>query len=157
MSIIGTAIFHPASNCSVVTCGTPSSMSDMSVLVPPMSNPIRLLSPTIAPKLLAPATPPAGPDRIAFTAWFLESSIGVTPPFDCMIRMSFELPNAARRSSKRVRYFPNTGPTYELITVVLSLSYSLICGRISCDRDVYNPGANSSMISPTRRSCSGFR
>ena len=46
MSIMGTDIFHPASNFSVLRCGSPFSISEMSVLVPPMAKAMMSDAPT---------------------------------------------------------------------------------------------------------------
>ena len=58
-----------------------------------------------------------------------------TPPLDCIMRMSLTLLNSLSRSLSRSRYSPNTGPTYELMTVALSRSNSLICGITSWDSE----------------------
>ena len=65
MSIMGTEIFQPPSNFSVLTWGTPSSMREMSVLVPPISKAIIFGSSMSSPRKAAPLTPPAGPERMA--------------------------------------------------------------------------------------------
>ena len=65
----------------------PSTISEMSVLVPPMSNGIRLPSPTSRAAWTLPATPPAGPDSTAPAASRPASAIGATPPCDWMIRV----------------------------------------------------------------------
>ena len=49
MSIMGTAIFQPASNFSVVRCGMPLSIREMSVLVPPISKPMTFDRPHLLP------------------------------------------------------------------------------------------------------------
>ena len=64
----------------------------MSVLVPPMSNGIRLPSPTSRAAWTLPATPPAGPDSTAPAASRPASAIGATPPCDWMIRVGPHIP-----------------------------------------------------------------
>ena len=49
MSIIGTDIFQPASNFSVLRWGSPFSIKEISVLVPPISKAMMSDSPTNRP------------------------------------------------------------------------------------------------------------
>ena len=55
----------PATRRPVTRVGWPPTISEMSVLVPPMSNGIRLPSPSSRAAWTLPATPPAGPDSTA--------------------------------------------------------------------------------------------
>jgi hypothetical protein len=85
MSRLRSAIFSPATARSVARAGWPSTMSEMSVLVPPMSNGMKLPSFMSAEQNTPPATPPAGPDRTAPAAMRTDSATGTTPPCDCMM------------------------------------------------------------------------
>ncbi len=70
---------------SVVRAGTPSLTRATSHEVPPMSKVRARRRPSRAASRAAPMTPPAGPLRTVQAACSAESSIGSTPPLDCMI------------------------------------------------------------------------
>ena len=67
-----------------VSSGTPSRMSAMSVLVPPMSKLTTFFRPSERAQLAAPTTPPARPDRTVFALWVLAIFGLSRPPLDCM-------------------------------------------------------------------------
>ena len=99
---------------------------ETSVEVPPISKDIIFLIPASFAITDAPATPPAGPERIQLTAISLAAPVEMLPPFDCIILIFF----VSRPSSIEVKYLDITGETYALTTVVLSLSYSRYSGSI---------------------------
>ena len=103
MSTVGTAIFQPDSNFSPVTCGAPSSMSVMSVLVPPMSSAMTRSSPSWRATYAAPAAPPAGPDSMDLTACSELSETGAIPPLDWITNSGTSPPAPEMRSSSRSR------------------------------------------------------
>ncbi len=86
--MLGSATLLAPTALSPVRCGSPPSSSAMSVLVPPMSNVMRLPSPSRREACRLPAMPPAGPESTAPAASRTESAMVATPPCDCMISTS---------------------------------------------------------------------
>jgi hypothetical protein len=85
----------PPTRVSKPRCTSPSSISETSVEVPPMSKPTARVKPAAAATRAAPTTPPAGPDSSAVGP--RKRSPSVRPPEDCMKR-SCE-PGSARCSA----------------------------------------------------------
>ena len=60
--------------------GSPLTIIEISVLVPPISKGTKSPAPIKDAPYLLPATPPAGPDRTVAADNLMASSIGATPP-----------------------------------------------------------------------------
>ena len=111
MSRLLSAIVWPATRRPFARLGRPATISEMSVLVPPISNGIKLPSSASRAAWALPATPPAGPDSTAPAASRPASAIGATPPCDWMIKVGPRYPASAKRPSSRSRYRATAGPT----------------------------------------------
>ena len=85
MSSACSATRWPASRRSEAIWAAPPTTSEMSVLVPPMSNRIRSGWPIRRAAWRLPATPPAGPESTPPAARRTESAMVATPPWDWMI------------------------------------------------------------------------
>ena len=89
MSIIDTIMGMPnSSSRPLESMGLPSTTSDTSRLVPPMSYAIKLSKPLSPAIFVAAITPAAGPDRTVFTERVPAASTDIMPPFDCMMSRS---------------------------------------------------------------------
>ena len=79
------------------TAGTPSTMTDTSKLVPPMSQVMRLGRPAATPMRAAAIAPDAGPDMTVCTACRDASGASIMPPLPCMMRSSRAKPPSRSR------------------------------------------------------------
>ena len=70
---------------SVLVAGRPDSIRHTSVLVPPMSQVMKSASATEPAIQVAPATPPAGPERIVRTGRVRAVSRSITPPAEDIV------------------------------------------------------------------------
>ena len=68
-------------------------MTPALAVVPPMSNAIAFLSPSVRHSAWVPMTPAAGPDSSMRTQWSLAWSASYSPPVDCTIRNEPENPS----------------------------------------------------------------
>ena len=103
MSRLGSAIRSRAIALSTASIASPRTMRETSLEVPPMSNGIRFGAVASSATRRAPARPPAGPESTVPAATRIVSSIGATPPWDCMMRIGPSYPAAARRCSRPAR------------------------------------------------------
>ena len=88
-SMDGKTIGCPYSTChSFVVRSSPSWMSEMSVLVPPMSSPIALSNPAARAVCRAATAPAAMPEAASLTAYFSTASAVITPPPECKMSRS---------------------------------------------------------------------
>ncbi len=78
----------------------PSEISEMSVLVPPMSNGTRSAMPSSSAQRRPPETPPAGPDSTVPAASREASSTGAMPPCDSTTKRLPLKPASTRRCSQ---------------------------------------------------------
>ena len=85
ISVWGVRFAYGPTNCSLVSGTTSSSMRQTSVLVPPMSQVMRLGRSSRRPRSAAAATPPAGPDSTVATGSRRARSAVATPPFEVMM------------------------------------------------------------------------
>ena len=76
----GMASGRPSNMASCRRTDSPSTMSEASRLVPPMSMVMRLPSPVVRANDVAPITPPAGPERMRFTGASRALSTVIAPP-----------------------------------------------------------------------------
>ena len=88
------------------TSYSPSVISAMSKLVPPMSVHSTLRSPTRSPSHLAPTTPPIGPDTSVVASSL--ASMAMVPPWLAITRSSKFAPAATVRS-RTARSVPREG------------------------------------------------
>ena len=86
MSRLRNAMRWPASVPSAESEARPSEISEMSVLVPPMSNGTRSGMPSRSAHRRPPEMPPAGPDSTVPAASRAASSTGAMPPCDRMMK-----------------------------------------------------------------------
>ena len=135
MSIIGkpTTVPNSMSN-SLRISGVPSRTTETSVLVPPISIPIKLAMPPIREMAISAITPAAGPDMRVLTGFSMALWAVPNPPFDCMTSKSNRYPSRRRKPSILRRYSVSVGPTYAPTTAVDVRSNSRHAGRSSADR-----------------------
>ena len=100
---IGVRTGHRPMVPSDTVSGTPSAITAMSELVPPMSMVIRLASSASAPSIWPPITPPAGPDRNSRTGDCRTVTPEATPPRDCISCSGAGTPASRSRTSSRSR------------------------------------------------------
>ncbi len=91
--------YPPTSVCCAIT-GSPDSIRQTSVEVPPMSKEIARSSPSLAASSAAAATPPAGPDNRMVVGFAAAVTTGATPPFDRMINSSVAMSGVAAVDSR---------------------------------------------------------
>ena len=84
ISIIGAMIGQPSMRLSSTVSASPSTITPMSELVPPMSMVTTSARPARPARNWAPTTPPLGPDMTVRAGYSRAVPAGITPPFDCM-------------------------------------------------------------------------
>ena len=156
ISIVGTIIGRVPKTCWFNTFMLPSAMRDASKLVPPISIVIRLFTSIKSPNLLAPITPPAGPESIKCAGCSIAVFKVIAPPPD---RVNRKLPvncSLFKDRFKPCRYLRVIGLTYASITAVLVLSYSLYSRLSALDNVTSIFGHSSRITSAIFCSCSGY-
>ena len=103
ISITGVLTGRPSIFVIGARSGTPSEMSETSVLVPPISRVMRSRTPDAPTWRSAPTTPAAGPENRAAIAFRAIASAGIRPPFDCMTLKRPSKPFSANVVTNRPR------------------------------------------------------
>ena len=89
MSIIGMRTGNGPTEPPLVTFGTPPSIRQRSVEVPPASSVTRSSNPAIFATTAAPSAPAAGPESAVVIGLLTTCSLEITPPEDCITRNGF--------------------------------------------------------------------
>ena len=156
ISIIGSMTGCSAMPPSVVMRSSPPLISEMSVLVPPMSTPSRLGRPPAVPRRCTASAPPAGPDVIRRTGKSRDASTVSEPPFDC-INSTVAFGSMERiRGATSSRYRPTSGMAAAFNATVLMRSNSRTSRHTSCDAHTWMPGNACRSQSLTWASFPGF-
>ena len=102
---LGVSTGWPAISSWLSTSAAPSTTSETSNDVPPMSTQISRPEPTSRATATAAIVPPTGPEKSVLAARRTTSDADVTPPFDCITRSGRARPcaSAARRAARGSR------------------------------------------------------
>ena len=103
MSTTGIISGNPSSSASEETSGAPSTTSETSKLVPPMSTQIRLRRPSSRASATPPIVPPTGPESSVWSVSSRADSAVTMPPLDCITCSGTASPRVPSSDSSRSR------------------------------------------------------
>ena len=103
MSIIGMRTGNGPTEPPLVTFGSPASIRQRSVDVPPASSVTTFSKPAMRAITADPSAPAAGPESAVVIGFFTTCALLMTPPEDCMTRNGFSRSPGPSSSLMRCR------------------------------------------------------
>jgi hypothetical protein len=149
------AVHTPMRSPRMRRAGWPSTTTETSNDVPPMSQVMRWSMPVAAPTSTDAATPAAGPESARPSGWRRASATVIDPPAELTSSSGTGSPRRAS-SASRSSMPPSAPDTYAFNTVWVVRSYSRIVGWRSDPATTARSGATSRTAITDAASCAGF-